>query len=52
MRLLGFSNLLNLSSLSTALGFTQPLTEMSTMNIPGSKEADVFLSISAPLGFP
>jgi hypothetical protein len=30
-------NLPNHSSRATALGFTQPLTEMSTRNLPGGK---------------
>jgi hypothetical protein len=33
----GFFNLPNPSSLTMALGLTQPLTEMSTRNIPGGK---------------
>jgi hypothetical protein len=33
----GFSNLPNLSSCTMALGSTQPLTEMSTGNLPGGK---------------
>jgi hypothetical protein len=32
-----FFNLPNLSSRTVALGWTQPLTEMSTRNIPGGK---------------
>jgi hypothetical protein len=35
---IGFFNLLNLSSRIMALGSTQPLTEMSTRNLPGGKE--------------
>jgi hypothetical protein len=34
---IGFSNLRNPSSRTMALGSTQPLTEMSTRNLPGSK---------------
>jgi hypothetical protein len=37
MRSLLFLNLLNLSNRTMALGSTQPLTEMSTGNLPGSK---------------
>jgi hypothetical protein len=33
-----FFNLPNLSSRPMAMGSTQPLTEMSTRNIPGSKK--------------
>jgi hypothetical protein len=33
-----FFNLPNLSSRTMALGSTQPLTEMSTSNIPGGKK--------------
>jgi hypothetical protein len=35
--IIGFFNLRNPSSCTVALGLTQPLTEMSTRNIPGSK---------------
>jgi hypothetical protein len=35
---IGFFNLLNHSSRTITLGSTQPLTEMSTRNLPGSKE--------------
>jgi hypothetical protein len=38
MRSLDFFNLPNPSSLTMALGSTQPLTEMSTKNFPGGKE--------------
>jgi hypothetical protein len=38
MRSLDFFNLLNPSSRTMALGSTQPLTEMSTRNLPGDKE--------------
>jgi hypothetical protein len=34
----GFFNLPNPSSRTMALGSTQPLTEMSTRNIPGGKK--------------
>jgi hypothetical protein len=37
MRLLNFFNLPNPSGRSVALGLTQPLTEMSTRNLPGGK---------------
>jgi hypothetical protein len=37
MRSLDFSNLLNPSSRTTALGSTQSLTEMSARNLPGGK---------------
>jgi hypothetical protein len=37
MRSLNFFNLPNPSSHTMGLGSTQPLTEMSTMNIPGGK---------------
>jgi hypothetical protein len=37
MKLLNFFNLSNPSSRTVALGSTQPLTEMSTRNIPGGK---------------
>jgi hypothetical protein len=33
-----FFNLSNLSSCTMALGSTQPLTEMSTRNLPGGKK--------------
>jgi hypothetical protein len=38
-RSLNFFNLLNPSSRNMALGSTQPLTEMSTRNVPGGKRA-------------
>jgi hypothetical protein len=46
----GFFNLPNPSSRTMALGSTQPLTEMSTRNLPGGKElsarkADNFTAI-------
>jgi hypothetical protein len=45
----GFFNSPNPSSLSMALGSNQPLTEMSTMNLPGGKwERRVRLTISTP----
>jgi hypothetical protein len=34
---LNFLNLPNPSSCTVALGLTQPLTEMSTRNVPGGK---------------
>jgi hypothetical protein len=37
MRSLAFFNLPNPASRTTALGLTQPLTEMSTRNFPGDK---------------
>jgi hypothetical protein len=37
MSSLNFFNLPNPSSNTMAMGSTQPLTEMSTMNLPGSK---------------
>jgi hypothetical protein len=37
MRLLDFFSWLNPSSCTVALGPTQPLTEMSTRNLPGDK---------------
>jgi hypothetical protein len=36
-----FLNLLNPSSRTMALGSTQPLTEMSTRNLPGGKKRPV-----------
>jgi hypothetical protein len=38
MRSLGIFNLPNPSSSTMTLGSTQPLTEMSTRNLPGGKE--------------
>jgi hypothetical protein len=38
IRSLDFLNLPNLSSRIMALGSTQPLTEVSTRNLPGGKE--------------
>jgi hypothetical protein len=48
-----FFNLPNSSSRTMALGFTHPLTEMSTRNIPGGKgrparKADNFIAICEP----
>jgi hypothetical protein len=48
-----FFNLPNISSLTMALGSTQPLTEMSTRNFPGGKKrparrADNLASIYEP----
>jgi hypothetical protein len=37
----GFFNLPNRSSRTMALGWTQPLTEMSTRNFPGGKKRPV-----------
>jgi hypothetical protein len=37
MRLLAFFNLRNPSSRIVALGFTQPLTEINTKNLPSGK---------------
>jgi hypothetical protein len=39
-----FLNLPNLSSRTMALGSTQPLTEMSTRNVPGDKGRPVLLA--------
>jgi hypothetical protein len=49
-----FCNLPNLSSSTMALGSTQPLTEMSTRNLPGCKgrpalKADKLTAISEPI---
>jgi hypothetical protein len=51
---IGFFNLPNPSSSTIALGSTQPLTEMSTRNLPGSKgrpahKADNFTSVYEPI---
>jgi hypothetical protein len=51
---IGFFNCPNPSSRTLALGSTQPLTEMSTRNLPGSKgrpkrEADNFAAICEPI---
>jgi hypothetical protein len=54
IRSLGFFDWPNLSSRIMALGWTQPLTEMSTRNLPGGKgrpahEADNLTSICEPI---
>jgi hypothetical protein len=54
MRSLDFSVELILSSRSRAMGSTQPLTEMSTKNIPGDKgrperKADTLTANSEPI---
>jgi hypothetical protein len=51
---IGFFNWPNPSSLTMALGSTQPLTEMSTRNLPGGKgrparEADNLIAICEPI---
>jgi hypothetical protein len=51
---IGFFNWPNSSSRTTALGSTQPLTEMSTMNLPGGKgrsarKADNHTAICEPI---
>jgi hypothetical protein len=51
---IGFFNLPNASSLTVALGSTQPLTEMSTRNISGGKgrparKADSLTAIYEPI---
>jgi hypothetical protein len=43
-----FCNLPNPSSRTMALGSTQPLTEMSTRNLPGGKSGRVGLTTSPP----
>jgi hypothetical protein len=53
MRSLDFLNLSNPSSRTMALGSTQPLTEMSTRNLPGGKrwpvcKADNLTAICEP----
>jgi hypothetical protein len=50
----GLFNLLNPSNRTMALGISQPLTEMSTGNLPGSKvrparKADTLNAISEPI---
>jgi hypothetical protein len=50
-----FFNLPNPSSRTMTLGSTQPLTDMSTRNIPGGEErpepkADNFTAICEPMG--
>jgi hypothetical protein len=51
MRLLDFFNLPNPSSRTMALGSTQPLTEMSTRNLPGGngRPADNLTAICEPI---
>jgi hypothetical protein len=54
MRLLDFFNLPNPSSRTMALGSTQPLTEIRTMNLPGGKgrparKADNVTAICEPI---
>jgi hypothetical protein len=54
IRSLDFFNLPNPSKHTTALGSTQPLTEISTRNHPGGKErparkADNFIAICEPI---
>jgi hypothetical protein len=51
---IGFFNLPNSSSRTLVLGSTQPLTEMSTRNIPGGKrwpalKADNLIAICKPI---
>jgi hypothetical protein len=51
---IGFFNLPNPSSRTMSLGSTQPLTEMSTRNLPGDEEqpvrkADNFTAICEPI---
>jgi hypothetical protein len=52
---IGFFNWPKPSSRTMALGLTQPLTEMSTRNLPGAKgrpvrKADNFTAICEPMG--
>jgi hypothetical protein len=54
MRSLDFFNLLNSSSRALALRSTQPLTEMSTRNLPGgegrsARKADNLTAICEPI---
>jgi hypothetical protein len=54
MRSLIFFKLPNTSSRTTALGSTQPLTEMSTRNLPGGKrrparKADNLTAVCEPI---
>jgi hypothetical protein len=54
MRSLDYFNISNSSGRTMALGSTQPLTEMSTRNLPGGKErpahkADNFTAICEPI---
>jgi hypothetical protein len=50
---IGFYNLPNPSSRTVALGSTQPLTEMSTRNLPGkgrpARKADNLTTICEPI---
>jgi hypothetical protein len=51
---IGFCNLLNPSSRTMGLGSTQPLAEMSTMNLPGgtgrpARKADNLTAICEPI---
>jgi hypothetical protein len=51
---IGFFNCTNPSSRTMALGSTQPVTEMSTRNLPGGKgrparKADNLIAISEPI---
>jgi hypothetical protein len=51
---IGFFNLPNHSSRTMAMGSTQPLTEMSTRNLPGGKGrpargADKLIAICEPI---
>jgi hypothetical protein len=46
---IGFLNLPNPSSLTMALGSTQPLTEMSTRNIPGGVKGGRHVRLTALL---
>jgi hypothetical protein len=51
---IGFCNLPNPSSRNMALGSTQPLTEMSTRNLPGGKgrparKADNLTAVCEPI---
>jgi hypothetical protein len=53
-KIVGFLNWLNPSNHTVALGSTQPLTEMSTRNLPGGKgrpesEADNLTAICEPM---
>jgi hypothetical protein len=51
---IGFFNWPNPSSSTMALGSTEPLTQMSTRNLPGSKgrparKADILIAICEPI---
>jgi hypothetical protein len=53
-KVIGFYNLPTPSSRTMALGSTQPLTEMSTRNLPGGKErpackTDNLIAICEPI---